>query len=332
MKRNSLKIILIMLLSIFCITGCGKATLKENEMIETLPNELKLAFVDDIPYTLDVKEFEITKKKTSEDYDVVYCTVLAKNDTYQVTRNVVLYYTFYDKGGWILDDYQIESARTEAISGFPQKFADLEMDNYYFDTYTYKGAEFDETNQITKTTYDVSFAGSNISYDGEVTLVSKFINDGYSGFWETEIEYSENGLKVLIDGLWAFGSDDSDGLGDGYGAFAAEIEFRDVNMDKLEANVNATGYYQSGLKRKEKKVEVIEQKSVLLTWEPQGYEAPKVKMNFSSGSFEYNLTVSAEKIKIKLKSPEGWRQGELYNGYTIRVVENDFGYDEYIKW
>lgn len=56
---------------------------------------------------LDINSINLTKRKIENDTDTVYVSVEFGNDAYGVSTEMILYYFFYDVGGWILEHYDI---------------------------------------------------------------------------------------------------------------------------------------------------------------------------------------------------------------------------------
>ena len=54
---------------------------------------------------MQVSTLTIEKRQTGGKTDVAYCVINLKNDFYQCTKYITLYYNYYDKGGWILDNW-----------------------------------------------------------------------------------------------------------------------------------------------------------------------------------------------------------------------------------
>ena len=63
---------------------------------------------------LDVDSVKIIKRKTDNNVDTVYVSVVFKNSYYTVNAEITMYYSFYTVGGWILDYHEITTYESYA--------------------------------------------------------------------------------------------------------------------------------------------------------------------------------------------------------------------------
>ena len=72
-------------------------------------------YVPDTPFS--IVEYNIDKRKIDEDNktDTIYCTILLDNTYLSVSLSATLYYSFYDVGGWILDELSIDQKSIHAL-------------------------------------------------------------------------------------------------------------------------------------------------------------------------------------------------------------------------
>lgn len=168
MKRIS--ILCILLLGVFLVAGCKSKEIPENsvsdnsqettdssilseeEIIGTIPQEVKTIFVYEYSdrfsvgakeFVLEIEDIEIEKRNTDEEYDTIYCTLHMNNDYYAAVSEVVLYYTYYEVGGWILDGSELINENIESLIGIEQDAIETEIASYYFDSWTFVESKYD---------------------------------------------------------------------------------------------------------------------------------------------------------------------------------------------
>ena len=85
----------------------------QNDLIKAEENYF---YIDDQSTCLDVVSVEILRRKSDADYDEVHVTANYGNTYYKATADYILYYTYYDVGGWCLDDYELVEYQCVAIA------------------------------------------------------------------------------------------------------------------------------------------------------------------------------------------------------------------------
>ena len=112
MKKCVLLALAGVMLCVF-LTSCGiPKPPNEKEIKKELPKEIT-TITENSPfdggdasvYDLEVQSLVIDKRQTNEKEDIAYVTIELENEWYHVTKHLVLLYNYYDKGGWILDDF-----------------------------------------------------------------------------------------------------------------------------------------------------------------------------------------------------------------------------------
>lgn len=122
MKKILLVIIVIFVLLNF--SACSNSRGVSETQIEKDINQLEILqegfvsnnYTQSVPYS--VNTFEITKRQTNPDEknDIIYCNVSISNKFYKSDFSCILTYEFYDKGGWILEDYEFTEVVTIPIA------------------------------------------------------------------------------------------------------------------------------------------------------------------------------------------------------------------------
>lgn len=126
MKKSILLTLTGVMLCMF-LTSCGiPKPPNEKEIKTALPEEIT-TIIENSPfdggdsqiYDLEVQSLVIDKRQTNEKEDIAYVTIELENEWYHVTKHLVLLYNYYDKGGWILDDYYHSSETEVSLVGNP---------------------------------------------------------------------------------------------------------------------------------------------------------------------------------------------------------------------
>ena len=126
MSRKSLSVlcglglIVILLIVIF---NLGIAPVKDSQIKDDLMcndsilNCFYSDYVQESEYEL--KKYELVKRQTNKDVkeDNVFCSIEIENDYFNIMLDLQLYYVYYDKGGWFLEDVLINNQVCKAISG-----------------------------------------------------------------------------------------------------------------------------------------------------------------------------------------------------------------------
>lgn len=339
MKKKSVWIIVSMMVCLFCLSGCKPSALSEDEIADSFPENYRYLYIDGEAYLLDVKSIEIEKRKTDEDIDTVYCTIVMEDDNYRTTADYVLYYSYYDKGGWILDGCDTSDYYTEALCGLSQEKTDMEMSRYYFNSYNFVKEEFDKDTQTSYTYYDAIFTSDNYSYQGGVVLKSYFY--GYS--WETSLSY-ENDFDWNVSGIWA--ADPLDLSGTRFKKTAFEIEIYSVDQAAGTVELSATEYYDDSVDR----VDDIVTDNVVVDYTGMDYlstagyrvspdEEAKERMKYEAPSLSFKFSVGGSDCAVRIKPYEatvgiagsGEVSGCLNKGYSIYSWIDEYDFTQFEK-
>ena len=105
---------ILMIALCFSVVGCdlGEKKVGTKQIQDDLAqndvvvNCINSEFVKNNEFTF--KKFEVIKRKTDLDSDIINCNVFAENEYFSVKLVTTLFYTFYDEGGWILDNLTVE--------------------------------------------------------------------------------------------------------------------------------------------------------------------------------------------------------------------------------
>lgn len=205
MKKISVIALMICTLFIFAGCGAGNKVPSEKEMKNSLIEQgANIYYLNYENQELEYSDFELTKRKTDEAYDEAYISAVLENDDYIITVEYILYHSYYDVGGWIMDYYEAypisiepngvntnEVIVTDELSRFFNRFEIIEnvvgttSEGYKFDAYTFEGF------------YDYMYASEK--FTGEYAEI--FINDT----WESNYYITNSGMDWSgFIGTWRF--------------------------------------------------------------------------------------------------------------------------------
>lgn len=114
MKRKiTIALSLLSLLMLLLLTGCSEKSVSEAQLKEDLLEQEEVQtcfsseFTKESAYSIDT--LEITKEQINSEskQHVIYCNFTIKNDYFNVELSAQCTYNFYDKGGWILDEFNV---------------------------------------------------------------------------------------------------------------------------------------------------------------------------------------------------------------------------------
>ena len=93
-------------------------------------------YIDYEDVELRVESVEVLRRKSGEKNDEIHVAVSFSNEYYIVNEELTLFYSYYDVGGWYLEDYIITSYQSKAINNPVSNEDFLEMLSYQFDSYS----------------------------------------------------------------------------------------------------------------------------------------------------------------------------------------------------
>ncbi len=112
MLKQKLSLMFSCFTLLLLLTACVSAPPNTETIGKELPAEIKTVTIEnpfDLPspnvYELNVDSVTVEKRQTNGKEDIAYCIIELSNDYYHITRYLTLNYNYYDKGGWILDEW-----------------------------------------------------------------------------------------------------------------------------------------------------------------------------------------------------------------------------------
>lgn len=201
------------------LSGCTSKPPSENQLEETFTEEflsqIKKYYINGIEETFSIWGLSINHRQTEGHTDISYCTIGLENSEYNCSVEAALTYEYYDKGGWILEDWEILSTKIQPLNGVPDNIIaadEAKIKSFYPDaTLSTESSYTRRTNLGYDTStdilwYDIPYATKSvgdtgmeiiegityIEYGGTIKITYTFVNteDGYR--WEPEWDYSSN--------------------------------------------------------------------------------------------------------------------------------------------
>jgi hypothetical protein len=118
------KIVMTLVLSmiVLVLVGCSNNVPSDDKILSNM-NESEIV---NVKIGNELKKLKVTsidvKKDNKEDKSyTVYCTAKQADEKYECTADYVLYYNLYDKGGWILDKFDIENKKLNSLIAVPEE-------------------------------------------------------------------------------------------------------------------------------------------------------------------------------------------------------------------
>lgn len=111
-RGKKIKILIVCLFVLFIFNGCG---------ISNAPNEEQV-LKDFVNYygngSVSYKRAEIDKRQTNKNdkEDIVYCTIFGEGEYANPNIECIMWYTYYDKGGWQFENIEITNSTIESGS------------------------------------------------------------------------------------------------------------------------------------------------------------------------------------------------------------------------
>lgn len=205
MKKSWLSLF-IGIVACLLLSSCGvPSPPNENDIAQSIPEDIRTVIIDnpfdatnsDI-YIMDVQSVSIEKRQTNEKKDTAYCIIELENDYYRFTKSIITYYNYYDKGGWILDNYSEYNPTTWEIKKCPfisDEIAGLISDYRVIDA---KGPVIDTSSGTVSFTFDVNDEYENVTSKGSIDVLLVF--DGSR--WAYDINTDNINLNWNILGHW----------------------------------------------------------------------------------------------------------------------------------
>jgi len=117
------KIILVVYTSlVLCmLMACSKSSVSQRQIEEDIlsQEEIQNCFTTDFVSSskIELTEVEILKRQTNieEKEDKIYCDIQMKNKYFSATLNAEVFYGYYDEGGWLIDEFNVNDLTIEPI-------------------------------------------------------------------------------------------------------------------------------------------------------------------------------------------------------------------------
>ena len=263
-KKLMVTLPLLSLLILLMFSGCVKKSVSEDQLKNDLIKHegvqtcFSSEFTKESTYTIN--SFEITKEQINNEdkQDLIYCNLTIKNDYFNVELSVKCTYNFYDKGGWILDEFNILEMNVTPISAADgqeliNKILDVSSDKDYknrtaincFHNDTYKTLRHG-TLSIIDCTFDNERMQTNVvvCYKSDVIEVNGHYilyfdkNDG----WKIKYEENTDENKKLVMSVDNYDADYSCAIGNFTSNKVGNMNIVGYNLNVVEISNNLISY------------------------------------------------------------------------------------------
>lgn len=223
----------------------------EKNIAENLPRELTTVIINnpfdetnaDV-YELEVSRVTIMKRQTNEKEDKVYCLVVMGNEYYEFSKYVILYYNYYDKGGWILDNWEYDNEHDTGYQVLSNPFAEDSVANML------QASDLYDTVEVVDCVFHGYFGDSSVTYKTQVKAdteffrdeglrIDKYTFDGQS--WTSVTDTFAVSRVWEITGSWSYTGDSEKGI-----QTLCTLDITDFNSDPWTSSKTwtVTGTFQ----------------------------------------------------------------------------------------
>lgn len=226
-----------MLCMILLLSSCGIGSPSENDLMEYVPSEVLNYYFDGQQYTSKVSEMTLIRRQTNEKVDTADCEFILTGGP--LVRKIGLTMTsgYYDKGGWMLDSYELLSPERWEFSddaGDAAVYDVANMEYYLFgnneinftktvledtpghlevqfsfedkhaniniygDIFATANLESFTENSSSNYYWAVSYDNDNIVYDWS-PIIGTWTADGMLQSWTSMFEYVQNPTLTIVD-------------------------------------------------------------------------------------------------------------------------------------
>ena len=235
-----LSLLFIITVCCFLLSSCQESAPDESKLLvdfkkmeveKKSDNDRIYANIDE---SYSVTKVEIDKSKIDENNATYWVTITFKNDIYELSGSSTIEYSYYQKGGWLLENVTEYKTNSRTIIGAlpEEKAEELALTKVYnlgyeSDAITLKSRETDLDNLIDKFVFEIDEEGVMWSDKGEITV--NIVGD--SGWWEASEPEKEIKRDLHPTGVW--------GLSGNYGEYEY-IEILDSSTNKY---IDIAAYY-----------------------------------------------------------------------------------------
>lgn len=226
------KIVLIFGFVVLALCGCGQKAPGEDQVKEDLPWEIQEIIIKDPIYSevvvnFEIEDIEVERQLTEGKTSTVYCKVDLTSEFYHSEEYVTLYYTKYDNGNWIVDNWEYYQPSIFEVTKCPFSKEDIE---YYLYS-DYDEVYVEEPVEITSTELYYPFVAYNYNKYTEFTINGSYniSFDSMSMSWTCYSDTIED-KNWNITGEW------------GLVESTLEIPLGAVNRNSIEFNLNIESF------------------------------------------------------------------------------------------
>lgn len=212
MERKSRQIILSLLfgLLLVCLTGCGNRAPTEKQLKDMISQEILQCTFQYETFEGQIDKLNVIRQRTEESDDYADCEVILKYPFGKRTVYISLHSLYWDKGAWMLEDWDIyEQEKLEIEDTIDEEvlFEGIESKGYVTDgeqgSITLIDADDEKTQGIRW--YDITYTAANLDAWGTICvdyLLSSSESYPKEYWWNISVDSSEVRHQWHICGEW----------------------------------------------------------------------------------------------------------------------------------
>lgn len=190
----------------FVLTSCGMQTPDKKRLEAILPTEVLQYELDGECFTSKVTDFEILGQQTNGKSDVADCKITLEDENLIRTAYIRLESSYWDQGGWMLDDYVVNAAEEFMPKAEIDKNRVLDVLNAHGYT-DYDEVSYEESAGFSVGEYSINEEHRYLTVHGNVSAEAELVNNENMSYptrysWATVMDDSLLQTDWNIGGTW----------------------------------------------------------------------------------------------------------------------------------
>lgn len=200
-------VVLFAMMFMILLSACGTKAPSEKELKAMVPDEVLQYYFDGVLYTSTIEKFEIMRQRTDENTDISDCKITLKGAEINRTEYITLTSLYWDKGGWMLDNWEsYQATEFEPTDNFdtnnfldeisyigyrPENLTLLDLSDY---------PELKSTSKCVYQPYGVLDEHANLTAYGEIIANAKLVTSSeYPKNYNWYIDIDESKMEFVWD-------------------------------------------------------------------------------------------------------------------------------------
>ena len=167
---------------IFILVGCGNINVPNDDKVMNDMNESEIVdvYIEKELRQLKVDSIEVKKATTDDNIYTVYCTAKQSDEEYEYLADYVLHYKLYDRGGWILDSFDIDNYQIKPLIAVPEESLKEFLSNHgYNDVELVSIDEYNKDATVYKSEWKAFIHHEYMTETQNIVLESQFIDSNW---------------------------------------------------------------------------------------------------------------------------------------------------------